>query len=63
LLEVERRRLYTKFGITSLEEFDYLLIEHPDEESNLLEDFQRADYLTHRINEISNWIKELNSAN
>jgi hypothetical protein len=50
----------THHDVQTLDEFDRLLINNPDEESDLLENFQRADFLTHRIEEISLWIKELN---
>ena len=60
LFEVERRKIFTLYNVQNLDEFDRLLIDNPDEESNLLESFQRVDYLTHRIEEISQWIKELN---
>jgi hypothetical protein len=59
LLEAERRACCAKFGVSSLEEFDRLLIERPDEESQMLEDFQRVDYLTHCIEEIKQLMKEL----
>jgi hypothetical protein len=59
VLEVERRARCAKFGVSSLEEFDRLLIERPDEESQMLEDFQRVDYLTHRIEEIKQLMKEV----
>ena len=60
LFEVERRKILTHHDVQTLGEFDQLLIDNPNEESDLLENFQRADYLTHRIEEISLWIKELN---
>ena len=58
LFEVERRKILAHHDVQTLEEFDQLLIDNPDKESDLLESFQRADYLTHRIDEISQWIKE-----
>ena len=48
-----------KFGVNSLEEFDQLITDKPDEESNLLEDFQKVDYLTYRIKQITKMIEEL----
>ncbi len=59
LLEAERYALCAKFGVKSLEEFDQLIIDKPDEESNLLGDFQKVDYLTYRIKQITKLIKEL----
>lgn len=61
LFEVERRKIFALHDVRTLDEFDQLLINNPDEESDLLESFQRADYLTHRIDEISSWIKEYNA--
>lgn len=60
LFEIEHQKIFASHNIHTMIEFDQLLIDNPDEESNLLENFQRADYLTHRIDEISQWIKELN---
>lgn len=60
LFEIERRKIFAQLKVRSLDEFDQLLIKHPDKESDMLEDFQRADYLTHRIVEITQCIKELN---
>lgn len=59
LLEAERHAIFAKFGVNSLEEFDQLIIDNPEEESNLLEDFQRVDYLTYRIKQITEMIEEL----
>jgi len=61
LLEVELRKIFTRHDVQTLGEFDQLLIDNPDEESDLLENFQRADFLTHRIEEISQWIREVGS--
>ncbi len=60
LFEVERRKILAHHNVQTLEEFNQFIIDNPDKESDLLEGFQRADYLTHRIEEISQWIKELN---
>jgi len=60
LFEAERRKIFSAHAVHTIEEFDQLLADHPDDESDLLEHFQRADYLTHRIEEITQWIKELN---
>lgn len=58
-LEVERRARCAKFGVQSLEEFDHLLRENPDEESKMLEDFQQVDYLTHRVKQIQALLEAL----
>ncbi|MFQ5771687.1 MAG: hypothetical protein ACE5HX_14230 [bacterium] len=60
LLEVERQQIFRKFRVNSFEEFDQYVTEHPDEESDLLEDFERADYLTFRIKEIKKLFKQIN---
>ncbi len=60
LLEVERRRIFRKFNVNSFQELDKYITEHPDEESDLLEDFERADYLTFRIEEIKKLFRKLN---
>lgn len=60
LFEVERLKILRNFGVQTLDQFNQLLIDNPEKESNLLESFQRTDYLTHQIEEISQWIKELN---
>ena len=59
--EIERRTLFSKHNVNALDEFDQLLINYPDDESNLLEEFQRADYLSHQIEKTSRLIKELNN--
>jgi len=59
LLESERQAKCAKWGVRSLEEFERLIIDNPDKESDMLEDFQEVDYLTYRINEIMNLLKEI----
>ena len=58
--DAELRAILARNAVHSLKEFDQLLTAQPDKESNLLPDFQRADYLTSHIEEIAAWIKELN---
>lgn len=60
LFEVERRKILAHHDFQTLEELDQWLIDNPDKKSKLLESFQRADYLTHPIDEISHWTKSLN---
>ena len=60
LLNAELQTLLVRHGVDSLEDFDHLLAQKPDEESSLLPDFQRADFLVSRTEEISRWIRELN---
>jgi hypothetical protein len=59
LLEAEKRARCARWGVRSLEEFEQLLIDNPDEESKMLEDFQEVDYLTHHVNEIRKWLEEI----
>jgi hypothetical protein len=58
LLEIERRKIFKHYGVQAIDEFDQLLINNPNQESDLLENFQRTNYLTHQIEEISQWINE-----
>jgi len=49
LFQAEKRARCAKFGVTSLEEMDKLIVEGMVEEENILDDFQNVDYLTTRI--------------
>ncbi|MBC8180024.1 hypothetical protein H8E88_02765 [candidate division KSB1 bacterium] len=60
IFEIERRKIFTSYGVNSIKEFDQLLINNPDEESDMLESFQKVDYLSFHIEDISRWIKEIN---
>ena len=60
VFDAELRTIFARHAVRSLQEFDRLMTEQPHNESNLLPDFQRADYLTTRIAEIAAWIKVLN---
>ena len=62
LLSSEFRALLAKHSVDSIQDFDSLIIENPDQESNLLPDFQRVDFLSSRIDEIKQWITELNGS-
>jgi len=59
LLEAERQARCARWCARSLEEFEQLLIDNPDEESKMLEDFQEVDYLTSQINEVHKWLEEI----
>jgi hypothetical protein len=59
-LNAELRLILTRHGVQSLEAFDQNIINDPDNESDLLPDFQRADFLTSRIEETAAWIKSFN---
>ncbi len=60
LLNAEFHSLLNRHQVRSFEEFDKLVIEHPDTESVLLSDFQHADFLCSRISNIKQWLNELN---
>ena len=60
LMAAELKSLCAKHGAQTLEDLDMYVTEHPDEESRLLSDLQRADYLSGRGKEILGWMKELN---
>ncbi len=62
LLTSEFRALLAKHAVASLQDFDRLITENPDGESNLLPDFQRVDFLSSRIDEIKQWMAELNGS-
>ncbi len=57
-MEVERQQIFRKFGVNSFKELDQYITDRPDEESDLLEDFERADYLTFRIEQIQKLFKQ-----
>ncbi len=59
IAEAERRRLCARNGVTSFEEFEKLLEEHPERESDMLEDFQHVDSLTYRIKVLSGWLEQM----
>lgn len=60
LLEVERQQILRKYKVDSFEELDNYLTEHPDQESDLLPDFERAEYLTYRIDQTKKLLKRVN---
>ena len=53
MLDAELRAIFARHQVKSLEDFDQQLGDRPDEETDLLPDFQRADFLISRIEEIS----------
>jgi len=59
-IEVERQQIFSKFGVSSLEDLDSYINTHPDEETDILPDLQRADYLTSRKNDLARLMSELN---
>ena len=59
-LETERQSIFAKYGVSTLEELDNYIADHPDQESDDLDNLRRADYLTDRILEIQNMLNDLN---
>lgn len=49
LFQTEKRARCARFGVTSLEEMDKLIVEGVVEEKDILNDFQNVDYLTTHI--------------
>ena len=60
VLEAERRSIFAKYGVNTLEELDEYLGDRPDQESENLENLQRADYLTDQVFEIRSMLEDLN---
>lgn len=61
VLEVERQHLLAKYEVPSLEELDAYVAAHPERESDLLPDLQRADYLVAQISDVTQWVETLNN--
>lgn len=62
LLDSEYKSLLTKHRVKTLDEFDNLIADNPDIETDLLPDFQRADFLDARMEKIKDWISQLNGS-
>jgi len=50
---VERLRLCQKYGVSSLQEMDELVAQGKVDEEAILPDFQRVDFLTAKLRELS----------
>lgn len=59
LYRVEFRTTCERYGVESLEEMDRLIREGLVEEGEILEDFQRADYLVSVIEKLENRLAQL----
>jgi hypothetical protein len=59
LYHAERFTICQKYGVNSLEDMDRLIREGQVEEGQILEDFQRVDYLTWLINKIEARLEQL----
>ncbi len=55
----ERLVLCRKHGVSSLQELDQLLVMGEVDEETILEDFQRIDYLTHRVRRLRELLEQL----
>jgi hypothetical protein len=49
---VERLRLCQKYGVSSLQEMDGLVVEGKVDEEAILSDFQRVDFLTAKLRQL-----------
>ncbi len=61
VLEAERQHLLAKYAVSSLAELDAHLAAHPEHESDLLPDLERADYLEAQIVDLVQWAEILNN--
>lgn len=61
MLDAELRVIFARHQVKSLEELYRLMADHPEIESDLLPEFQRAEYLTTRIEEVADWINRINA--
>jgi hypothetical protein len=59
LFRAEKQARCAKFGVSSLEEMDALIIEGAVEEEEILDDFQNVDYLTARIERLERLLETL----
>ena len=59
LFQAEKQARCAKFGVTSLEEMDTLVVEGMVEEEDILDDFQNVDYLTTRIERLEHLMETL----
>ncbi len=57
----QRLSICQKYGVSSLEELDRLIIEGKVEEGKVLEDFQRVDFLTHKVKTLQELMEHLNA--
>ena len=59
LFRAEMSARCAKFGVTSLEEMDKLVVEGAVDEQSILDDFQNVDYLTTRISRLESLLETL----
>ena len=59
LFETERRARCAKFGATNVWDMERLMVEGKVEEEDILEDFQKVDYLTTRVERVKAMLEEL----
>ena len=57
ICNTERLVLCSKFGVSSLEEMDDLIVKGKVEEDDILEDFQRVDFLISKAKKIKSILK------
>ena len=59
ILEAERKARCAKFGVADLEGMDQLLFEGKVSEEEMLEDFQKVDYLMARVKRVKSLLREV----
>ncbi len=59
LFETERKARCAKFGATNVWDMERLMVEGKVEEEDILEDFQKVDYLTTRVERVKAMLEEL----
>jgi len=60
LLTAEYQTILKRYEVQTLQELYNIIAQHPEQESDILPDFQRLDFLTLRLQEIKQWLNELN---
>ncbi|MCL4704050.1 hypothetical protein KJ068_02750 [bacterium] len=59
LFEAEHQFILAKYNVNSCAELDSFMTSHPDQESDILPDLQRLDFLASRLKEIKKLLGEL----
>lgn len=57
--EAEHRSILLKYNVHSFEELDSFLAANPEQESDILPDLQRLDFLASRLKELKNLFGQL----
>lgn len=57
--EAEHRSILVRYNVHSFEELDSFLAANPEQESDILPDLQRLDFLASRLNQLKNLFGQL----